>query len=265
MKEIQSIHVSHLQNMEFVTLMRETISDTEKNSAALLTENAPLKRMIDELKAETDVFETATKNPSANPMSKELTELDRLRDTAFRRFGRHLAFFELAETDTETRAYTALEPLWKKHRDTPGLNQKQQTGATDNFLNDTEKSPFAEAIIALGMQPAIESIRLTNNNYRTAHEDRRAQAAEEEVGRSKELRRSLNEKYGFFCNYVWTMANALPADENWDKLLTHINVIRKNYANLISRRRAASKKPDGTAVETPENPEQEQPRPPENE
>ena len=93
MKEIQSIHVSHLQNMEFVTLMRETISDTEKNSAALLTENTPLKRMIDELKTETDVFETATKNPSANPMSKELTELDRLRDTDFRCLVRLVGLF----------------------------------------------------------------------------------------------------------------------------------------------------------------------------
>lgn len=245
MKETETLHVASLQNMELVTMSRETTADIDNTGTGLLQTDVPLKRMTDELKGVTDLFETATRNPQDNPMKQQMNRLDADRDVAFRRFGRKLAYFELSDIEAEAQAYDVLEPLWKKHRDTPNLNHKNQTGATDNFLNDAAKSPYAEAIVTLTLQPEAEAVRTTNDAVKSLEDQSRGQAANEEVAKAKDLRRELTQSYNFLYTYIYTLANAYPDNAEWSTLLSHMNVIRKRYTELITRRRAATKKDKG--------------------
>ena len=156
--------------MELVAMIKETVADTKKAASDLLTNDMPLQRLTNEVSEAANRFEAATRNPPGNPAKRDMDKLENERDMAFRRFGRKPAFFELPPKEDEVQAFEVLRPLWKKHRDTPNLNQKNQTDATDNFLND------AAAIEKLGMQPELEAVKITNNVLKTLEEQGREQA-----------------------------------------------------------------------------------------
>ena len=174
MKTLHVYNVARLQQMELIPMLRETVSDTEKKAAVLLGTDAPLKRYLHNVKDGIDPFEVVTRNPQKDPYTQVLNEKDRLRDVAVSRFGRKLQYYEYAEKEAERKAFDALDALWAHHRSLPRLNVKKQTGATDNFLNDLTKEPYASAIATLGMQPEVDAVRATNDDYRAAAADRRA-------------------------------------------------------------------------------------------
>lgn len=245
MKNNEPLYLNSLQYMEMVAMSRETTTDVANTATTLMTTDEPLKRMIEEIADTTNRFEMATRNPQDSSLTKEKNLLDSRRDVAFRRFGRKLAFYELSEDPYELRNYEIVWGLWEKHKDIPGLNQKKQSGATDNFLNDTSKSPFTEAIEHLQLDSEVVEIKTTNEAFKAFEKDSREQAAKDEMEKAKDLRRDLSQQYSFFYNYIWTMANAYPDHAEWDTLLNHMNVIRKRYNELITRRRAAAKNKDG--------------------
>lgn len=246
MKETEPLHVASLQNMELVAMIKESVIDTEKAAANLLTADVPLQRLTNEVSGLTDRFEAATRNPSGSHAKQEMDRLDKERDMAFRRFGRKLDFFELSANEDEVQTFDVLSPLWKKHSDTPNLNHKKQTGATDNFLNDAAKTPYAAAIEKLAMQTELEAVKTTNNAVKALEKRGREQAAQAETEKAIDLRRELTQRYNFLFTYVWTMASAYAENTEWGMLLTHMNLIRKRYRELISRRRAATKKKDSS-------------------
>ncbi len=243
MKDLHPLYVYALQNMEFVTLNRETVADAETAATQLALEDAPMTLILKRMKDETDAFETAAKNPDVSPMTARFEELDRLRDNAFRRFGRKLSFYELSADSAEQDAFALLQPLWEKHRDTPLMNRSKQTGATDNFLNDAAKAPYAAAIAQLALSDETETIRQTNDNYRAAQQEGRNQTAQSALDTARDLRRNLNRSYILLCNHIRTMAGIMPPESGWETLLERINIIRKRYAELINRRRGGKTNP----------------------
>lgn len=223
--------------MEFIPMLRESVNDIEKTNASILTTDVPLQRYGSALRDGIGPFEEATRNPLADPYTLLLLQKDGNRDTAFIRFGRKLRFYELSPNEDELTAYNQLIALWQRHKDTPGLNRPQQTGATDNFLNDLTKEPYADALTVLAMEPERDAVKATNDDYRTASEDKRAGQAAQEAANAAQMRTELGKAYTALVNYIWTMANALPDNAEWSTLLNVINVVRKRYADLLARRR----------------------------
>ncbi len=236
MKALQTLSQTKLQQMELVGLSRETVTDIEKSGVELLTTDVPLQRYVKDVKDNVDPFEVATRNPDKDPYTEILQQKDRLRDRAFSRFGRKLHYYEFDEDPAKRAAYNNLFPLWRLHRDIPHLNPKNQTNATDNFLNDSAKEPYASAIVTLTMTPELDGISNTNNGYRASEEDSRALKAVEETSEGKELRRKLQNANKTLFNYIYTLANAYSDNAEWDKLLTAVNVVRKRYHELLSHR-----------------------------
>lgn len=245
MKDLHPLRIYRLQDMEFVTLNRETAADIETAATQHSLNDAPLNLILKRMKEEIAAFETAAKNPETSPETARFRELDRLRDNAFRRFGRKLLFFELSTEATEQQAFAILEPLWRRHADTPTMNRRKQTGATDNFLNDAAKQPYADAIAQIALSDEVEAIRQTNNDYRAAEEELRHQTAQLNLDKTRDLRRDLNHTHILLCNHIRTMAQLMPPESGWSELLSCLNVVRKRYAELLNRRRG-SKTPEPT-------------------
>jgi hypothetical protein len=233
--------------MEFVTMERETVVDIEATAVEILTADAPLKKYVVDVKNGIDPLEAATKNPRKDPKNKIINEKDERRDKAISRFGRRLYYFELSEDPDERAAFETLEPLWIQHRDILSMNKKNQTGSTDNFINDLKKEPFASAVTTLTMSPEQNAIEETNNDFRASESDKRSVKTTHENVKAKDLRKTLESANNNLCEYVYVMAKAYPDNAQWNKLLTVINVIRKRYSELLVHRQAHSKKkPDKT-------------------
>ena len=139
-----------------------------------------------------------------------------------------------------------------------GLNNENQTGATDNLLNDLKKEPFASAVTKLHLEAEVAGIQTTNDTFRTFMVGRRAtarDAAMEETHVNK-MRRELTDKYTGLCIYVMAMTDAYPDVPEWAKSLAAINVIRKRYAEILTRRAAAQKDKDPNAPKQPKTPKE---------
>ena len=183
---------------------------------------------------------------------------DSERDKAVSRFVLKFQSFRLSEDSAEQTAYNNLQILWARHRNVQGLNNENQTGATDNLLNDLKKEPFASAVTKLHLEAEVTGIQTTNDAFRTFMVGRRAtarDAAMEETHVNK-MRRELTDKYTGLCIYVMAMADAYPDVPEWAKSLAAINVIRKRYAEILTRRAAAQKDKDPSKPKTPKDPKQ---------
>ena len=243
MKTLHSCNVARLQQMELITLLRETTADVETAAGNLTTTDIPLKRYLKETKDRIDPFETATRNPTKDPDTEVMHEKDRARDKAVSRFVLKFQSFKLSENEDEVNAFEVLQILWSRHRNVQGLNFSNQTGATDNLLNDLKKEPFASAVTKLHLEAEVTGIQTTNDAFRTFMANRRAtarDAAMEETHIIK-MRRELTDKYTSLCIYVMAMTDAYPAVPEWGRALAAINVIRKRYTELLTRRAAALK------------------------
>lgn len=242
--------------MELITLLRETTADVETAAGNLTTTDVPLKRYLKETKDRIDPFETATRNPTKDPDTEVMHEKDRARDKAVSRFVLKFQSFKLSENEDEVNAFEVLQILWSRHRNVQGLNFSNQTGATDNLLNDLKKEPFASAVTKLHLEAEVTGIQTTNDAFRTFMASRRAtarDAAMEETHIIK-MRRELTDKYTSLCIYVMAMTDAYPAVPEWGKALAAINVIRKRYTELLTRRAAALKDDKDKKPKDPKDP-----------
>ena len=258
MKTLHSCNVPRLQQMELVTLLRETTADVETAAGNLKTTDVPLKRYLKETKDGIDPFETATRNPTKDPDTEVMHKKDSERDKAVSRFVLKFQSFRLSEDSAEQTAYNNLQILWARHRNVQGLNNENQTGATDNLLNDLKKEPFASAVTKLHLEAEVTGIQTTNDAFRTFMVGRRAtarDAAMEETHVNK-MRRELTDKYTGLCIYVMAMADAYPDVPEWAKSLAAINVIRKRYAEILTRRAAAQKDKDPSKPKPSKDPKQ---------
>ncbi len=69
MKSLEALRQDSLQNMEYVTLMRETLADVEATKVELLTTDVPLQNYLGKVKNGIDPFEKMTKNPLKDPLT----------------------------------------------------------------------------------------------------------------------------------------------------------------------------------------------------
>jgi len=187
MKTLHSCNVPRLQQMELVTLLRETTADVETAAGNLKTTDVPLKRYLKETKDGIDPFETATRNPTKDPDTEVMHKKDSERDKAVSRFVLKFQSFRLSEDSAEQTAYNNLQILWARHRNVQGLNNENQTGATDNLLNDLKKEPFASAVTKLHLEAEVTGIQTTNDAFRTFMGGRRAVVTERRLGCIKEV------------------------------------------------------------------------------
>ena len=256
MKTLHSCNVARLQQMEFVTLLRETTADVETAAGNLKTTDVPLKRYLKETKDGCDHFEVVTRNPAKDPKTEEMRQKDNERDKAVSRFVLKFQFARLSDNAAERTAYGNLQILWDRHSGIQKLNFSNQTGAMDNLLNDLKKEPFASAVTTLHLEAEVTGIRTTNDAFRAFMADRRASEAEAEVTHIIKMRRELTDKYTGLCIYVMAMTDAYPDVPEWAKSLAAINVIRKRYAEILTRRAAAQKDKDPSKPKTPKDPKQ---------
>ena len=223
MKELMACNTTRLQQMEFITLMRETVEQIEMRGATLIETDAPLKRYTMAIKAAIGPLEGATRDPLRRPETAVAHTKNSERRTAISRFGLRFKVYRLSEDADERRAYEALNILWRKHRLVYPLNVQKLTGATDNFLNDLTKSPYADAVQRLHLQTDVDAIRAANEAYRTHAAQRRA----------------ITEDYTRLSLYLAVMADAYPEEEAWSRTLSGLNILRKHYAELLARRAGA--------------------------
>ena len=238
MKELMACNTTRLQQMEFITLMRETVEQIEMRGATLIETDAPLKRYTMAIKAAIGPLEGATRDPQRRPETAVAHTKNSERRTAISRFGFRFKVYRLSEDADERQAYEALNILWRKHRLVYPLNVQKLTGATDNFLNDLTKSPYAEA-----------AIRAANEAYRAHAAEVRAHEAQRTPVDVGVMRRAITEDYTRLSLYLAVMADAYPEEEAWSRTLSGLNILRKHYAELLARRAGARRaKKDAAAL-----------------
>ncbi|OJU48130.1 MAG: hypothetical protein BGN96_05330 [Bacteroidales bacterium 45-6] len=241
MEKLIPFAMGRLRNVELIQFVRDTVADATGSQVSLLVSDAPLAGYLSTLTSAASQYEFAVRNPQKNPFTELLIGKDQTRDLAFSRFGRKLAYFELSAVESEQKAAATLGILWNLHRNNSRLNYQAQTSATDNFLIDLAKEPYASALTALDLSGEVEAVRTTNDEFRAASSDKRAGLAESDFMSAKQLRTSLTTSASAFAGYVDSMALAYTGNAEWEKLVKVMNVVRQRYAEILARRGSTDK------------------------
>ncbi len=242
MKKLAKAPISQLTGLELINMAAEITSNAAAPANNAHTEDVAANRYLSEIVSDKDQFEKVTKNVLADPLTKELQSADKKRDIAVSAFRRQLRVYEYDADPAKKEAFFRLDTLWKRHADITSLNYKAQTAGIDNFILDVSAASYQTDIATLALAPFEENIGTANEEFKTvvARQDA-AKALQGHYG-AKQLRRALEKSITTYSKYIHIMANAYTDRADFDKLLALLNVTRKKYNDLISRRRAAGAK-----------------------
>ncbi|MDO5524201.1 MAG: DUF6261 family protein [Bacteroidia bacterium] len=249
MKKLAKVSVSQLAVLEIINMADEIVVNANDAETGVKSEDEAANRYLLEVDDAKKALDVATKNVTSDPYTQEVRAADKKRDVAISAYRRQLRVYEYDADAQKVQAFFRLDALWKTHKDLTSLNDKAQTSGIENFLLDSGQEPYRTDNTQLALVPFLENIQTANAGFKTV-------VGRQDAGKSvkvhydnKALRKSLEKAITNYSQYILAMANAYPDRDDFDKLLSLLNVTRKKYGELVTRRRKKGDKPEEEPTE----------------
>ena len=237
MKQIlEPLTTSALTNMEAGQLFRRHLSDLGTIDATLLID-APFNSYVQQISAQSVVYENALAQVRKNEETEKIVEADAARDKAVSAFNLALKLHAAADDPAEVEASRSLGILFSTYKNLAKLNYEAESLAIDKLTSELSSPAYSEKINYLHMSKYVARLSDTNTTFKNLFGGRMVTTAMNETFDMKAIRSEMQSTYNDFCDYVLAMAKAL----NTPLFVTALNLLntaRKYYADLLARRTA---------------------------
>ena len=231
-----------LRNPEHIQLVDDVLNVIKKYNPAALK----VTEQYEKLKLRFEAIESSYKLPVKNALTKELQELDDLRDDAFTGM-MYLVKGNSYSDDAEisSHAETLLEHVARFGSNIQQMNYQSETTALRNIVNDWNTVPeLSAAITALNLGLWKNRVATANNNFSNCFLQRAELNGNQQGERLKDIRKDINEAYyelRDLLNAHWLITNGA---EPYNSVVSFINGLLEVYNESLSKR-------SGTTDEVP--------------
>ncbi|MEM0541035.1 DUF6261 family protein [Flavobacterium sp. j3] len=233
---LQKCNLSRLTLIEGGQIVKSTLKDLETKGIDLNTD-VNVKGYASQLVAELVIYDKGLLQTQKNDETREIERLDSLRDTDLAIYRRKFRAFSLTKNAQERDAYTKLNNLWSVYKNITKLNYEAQSNAVDNLVQDLRSAKYSSLVTFLDLDDYVEEIKTSNEAFKDKYSTRSTEESEEEKINMKLVRKNTMTLYNNLINYVLTMAKVEPAPATYyTPMLSTINTVRKNFADIIARR-----------------------------
>lgn len=235
-KELIALNVFRLEYPQLGELVRQHISDLENPANTVtLEEGTPLNDFVANLKLKLEAFEVYLKNSQKSEYTEPLNNADLERENDLRALNRFMKLLQMSKNADEQEAFRLLDIRWQVHKNLVNETDANQTMGIDNLLLDFGAENLQPHVEVSGITRYLNRLRTSNNTYKSILQDRNAQMAERITKEGVALRTELLNSYRMYANMVLSMAQLYENAENWDKVLSLLNVSRKKFAALLAQ------------------------------
>lgn len=237
---INPLNIGKLSNLEYGQHQKSVLKNISLLGSNLITD-VTLQNYLVALNNESAAFDKAMVQISKSDETAKIVAADQLRDNAIISATRFLSAFEFTEIDTEKLAYDSLITVFKAYKGVQYWNFEQETNGITNMVEELLNEKHNPHVVVLNMTPFITRMAVNNEKFKTLFEGRTQEIASKEVYNVKLMRNQISILYNDMADYILSMAKAHSTDEQYQKLLNVINVVRKYYADLLAKRKPAKK------------------------
>jgi Family of unknown function (DUF6261) len=236
MKQLQPLNLTRLSILEFGQHLKSVNSGIETLNNVT---DAVFANYLTTSNANLVNYDKAMLQVQKSDETAKIVTADIQRDIAITALQRQLNVYELSEIDAEVNAYTSLNTLLKTYKGIQRWNFEEESNGVDNLLSDLKNPKYLPIVTLLSMNSFVTRIATKNEVFKTIFATRTQEVAVKEVFDTKALRNTAKITYVDMIEYVLSMAKAKNTPE-FNNALDVINTVRKYYADLLAKRKAAN-------------------------
>lgn len=218
-----------LRLMAFAQVMKNVQSFLAKEENLEEKGLAEVKKEFDEAFS---VFENSLATTKKSKQTQSLQELDAERDNLLNNFIAHCRIYQTHPTKSKSeaakRAVIQIEAYGK------GIAKRayrDETTIIRSLVADFKKEDLAKDIALIGAKEWLDLLAPANQKFDELHSSRTIEQSGKEVGQTKVLRVSMQEKFDRLCKAIDAMA-FIKGEENYKTLAAAINEEIKNAISV---------------------------------
>jgi hypothetical protein len=237
MKELHSLSLTRLTNLE---LGQHVKSVTQGIAILNIVNDESLKNYQTDLSAKVGNYDKAMLQIKKSDETEKIVNADYVRDIAVSALTRYVNVFQLSEDEDEVLAFKSLDTLLNAYKGIQSWNFEEESNGIDNLVTDLNSAKYLPNVTLLNMTRYVSRVATRNTEFKTLFVGRTQEVAVKEVFDVKALRKDTSTTYKNMIEYVLSMAKT-KNNEEYNKSLDVINTVRKYYADLLAKRKPASK------------------------
>ena len=237
MKQLHPLSLTRLTNLEFGQHVK---SVTQGINTLNIVNDDSFKTYQTALVANIVDYDKAILQIQKSDETEKIENADYVRDIAVSALTRYLSVFQLSENEAEVLSYKSLDTLLNTYKSIQSWNFEEESNGIDNLVNDLNNAKYLPSVTLLKMNDYVSRVATRNADFKTLFAGRTQEVASKEVFDAKVLRKETGTTYQNMIEYVLSMSKARNNDE-FNKSLDVVNTVRKYYADLIAKRKPATK------------------------
>lgn len=238
---LHSISVTQLQMLESGQFIKRLITDFN-NSGLTASTDPEFELQLNELQAKLPTYTDALMQIQAKEESKEIAELDLLRDRKFSAVRRAISVYEFSEDQEEQAAYHRLMLIINKYNRIETATYEAESLGIIKFIKEIREAAD-DAMDKLVLTVFIDNLEEANDNFQNTFDQRSSENISTVHYNSKQLRKEIFTTYNDLASYVLIMAKRKKTPF-FIKLMEVVNNGRAYYADTLAKRAAINKRDD---------------------
>jgi hypothetical protein len=243
--KLYPITTTRLQLLESGQFIIRLLTDFD-NSGLVATTDAEFKIQLDELRAQSPIYNNALMQVKAKAESEELIGLDLLRDQKFSSLRRALSAYEFEDDAVEKMAYLALNVILRRYNDLEKANYEAQSLGIDKLVVEFRIAKDS-AIDTLQLRRFVDHLAVANDAFKTMFNTRSSNTISTVTYDTKALRTAIFNTYKELAEYSLVIAKRKKNDPFYSTLMDVLNTGREYYADILARRKGINERDNPAA------------------
>jgi hypothetical protein len=241
MKKLEPVNLARLTGLEFGQHAKSIYQDISKlgNGSAFI-KDLVYKNYLDKFNNDAVAFDKAMVQISKSSETEKIVNADYIRDRSFSALSRYLSVFEVSNLPDEVQALKTIKIVFNSYKGLQKWNLEEETNGIDTLVSQLNNSKYLPSVTLIKMNTYVTRLANDNEDLKKLFSSRTQEVARKEIFDARVLRKNLKTSYTDMADYVLTMAKAQDTDE-FNQSLRVINTVRKYYADLLAKRKPASK------------------------
>lgn len=235
------INMSALHHAEFGQLIVRFYEDFAKTNLKT-SDDADFENLYNTLEAQLPSYNSALDQVKASEETKEIAQLDELRDAALQNLRNSLKPYRNTKDETEEEAHRAISILVSEYKDAENDSLEAETNKLNTLTSRLKSAEYSTHVSTLEIEKFVSRLQTANTDFNNLFAQRSFKTSQKQVFDVKALRKTMVGDYKKMTNYVAALAS-VKEKGFFPDILAVINNGRTYFSQVVLSRRNGKKPP----------------------
>ncbi|MBK8155168.1 MAG: hypothetical protein IPK55_02745 [Streptococcus sp.] len=181
------------------------------------------------------------KEKRKSDISQQLAESQKLRRADLQALKDAIKPAKVSRLVEKKDAYLLLNELLKKHKDAQSSGLEKTNGVIKSLLTKLASEEYAQAVETLRVDEYVQNLQESHQKTYQLYLSRQQEELVKSSSNKKEIRETMNKSYRLFCSHLENLVD-YDEDTSYSSLYTLVEKVKKDFAEVLQRRKAQAKR-----------------------